>query len=558
VRRILVPGETCQGIHDVEESGLVIDARHYYGEFCRSVLRARRYVLMAGWQFDSDVVLLRGDDAGQAGGGKTLLEFLQQVTRRNPELEVYILAWDFSTLYTFKREWFQDLIFRWKTAQRVRFAFDDRHPVGASHHQKLVVIDGQAAFAGGLDICSARWDDRRHLAHQPLRRDAGGRPYEPYHDMQGWVTGPAARELAGLFVHRWRNATGEELSLADVPRGEGHRVTPDVRIDARRVAVARTQGKTLVPEKAEIQEVRNLFIRAIASARELVYVENQYFTSEAVYRAFVERLKAEGMPKLQIVIVLPKRPHTFLEELSLGLAQTKMLHSLRELARARGHDLGVYYTRAGSLGPGEEVSTYIHAKLLLVDDRFLTVGSANVTNRSMGLDTELNLAWEAASPEDAGLGVSIRAVRVDLLKEHTGLGDESGLREPRGLVRRLNALAREGASRLREHTMETFLQETRWLKDISPENLVIDPGKAIVEENIYELVSHDKTGVFAQGITILNDIFMRRRAKTSSKSTEVLPSRWFLMGRVVRSRWGILLLALLLAVGAAAVWVFLL
>ena len=154
---------------------------------------------------------------------------------------------------------------------------------------------------------------------------------------------------------------------------------------------------------------------------------------------------------LDILIILPQHPGELKERFAVGLAQSKLLSLVREVAQSTGHHLGVYYS-AGADG-GEAAPTYIHSKVMAVDDRFLTVGSANLTNRSLGVDTELHVSWEndPAHPEPA-LTASIRDARVDLLAEHSGLLLEDAARvfgPMEGMVERVDALARGGGTRLR-------------------------------------------------------------------------------------------------------------
>jgi phosphatidylserine/phosphatidylglycerophosphate/cardiolipin synthase-like enzyme len=240
----------------------------------------------------------------------------------------------------------------------------------------------------------------------------------------------------------------------------------------------------LAPRQSAVQEICRLYVDAIAGAERLIYIENQYFSSEMIYDALVARMHAHQRPRLQIVMILPKRPEAFLEEVAMGFAQAKMLRSLAQIARDTGHAFGVYYP-ATSTADGREVPTYIHSKLLLVDDRLLTVGSANTTNRSMGFDTELNVSWEAPSYRQRALIRSVRDTRVSLLAEHSGLlpqGHGSGLGRVRGLVDYLDRLADGAGSRLHRHPMDTSFDENEWLQALKPENFVLDPGGPLFAE----------------------------------------------------------------------------
>jgi phospholipase D1/2 len=123
---------------------------------------------MSGWQFDSGVALLRGEDV-PADSEVHFLPFLNGLCDANPELHVYILAWDFHVVLALERQWMQQVYFHWMTNPRFRFVFDDCPVPGGSHHQKFVVVDGTHAFVGGMDICESRWDDRCHRGENQLR-----------------------------------------------------------------------------------------------------------------------------------------------------------------------------------------------------------------------------------------------------------------------------------------------------------------------------------------------------------------------------------------------------
>jgi phospholipase D1/2 len=234
-------------------------------------------------------------------------------------------------------------------------------------------------------------------------------------------------------------------------------------------------------------------------------MENQYFSSHAVFTALMDRMKENGRSRLDIVMVFPRKPQAFVEELAVGIAQARMFNDLRETASRHGHAFGLYYTSSSKPG-GDRVPVHIHSKVLLIDDRFLTVGSANTTNRSMGLDSELNVSWEAQLRHDRQLLRSIRMTRIVLLTEHTGL---RGLKVRQlgrvgGLVDFLDRLSSEGRSRISHIKTEDYLSGNTWFKDLAPEDLSIDPEIPVIEENLFEIISHDKSSLFAKGITALN------------------------------------------------------
>jgi hypothetical protein len=176
---------------------------------------------------------------------------------------------------------------------------------------------------------------------------------------------------------------------------------------------------------------------------------------------------------------------------------------------------------------GNERFTYIHSKLMIVDDRFVTLGSANTTNRSMGLDSELNHSWESlnapGSAPDA-LQRAIRTLRVSLLVEHTGLADRAALRafsRADALVPTLDAVGAERRGRLLLHPLDTVFDQKPMLKPLEPEDLLIDPEDSVLDEKLFETLKKDKDGYFANAVSLLTDIFVGRVAREPPASQPV-------------------------------------
>jgi phospholipase D1/2 len=501
--KILKTGRNCWDISEAKKAGLLVDARDYYRAFYRAAKAAESYILLSGWQFDSNVDLLRGDDAKAAGSSATFLPFLNDLCEQKTALRIYILAWDFSMLYSIDREWFQSWYFNWTTNERIKFRFDCCDSFDASHHQKFVVIDGTIAFVGGLDLCSGRWDERDHRVGHPLRINADQTAYTPFHDLQSYHVGPVATKLAELFEARWKCiSSGDELDLPP-PKEVRVDLDPTLTINAREVAISRTQ-RVGSDTPVCIQEIRRLFLDAINTAERVIYIENQYFSSKALYTALLTRMRDTSRSRVEIVLMIAKDAEAVLEQLSIGFVQTKLVHHLKEVAAATGHSFGVYYP--ASVGAdGKDVATYIHSKLLLVDDRFLSIGSANMNNRSMGYDTEVNVAWEVPADDP-----SVHDVRVSLLAEHTGLDPAcEDLRNAKGLVDYLNALADKGSSRLRHHPLESISDGYQWVTSVFPDGLPFDPEGPAYTEETYEKMSPSEDSFFSNGLTTLRDLFLK-------------------------------------------------
>jgi phosphatidylserine/phosphatidylglycerophosphate/cardiolipin synthase-like enzyme len=478
--RLIEPGRHAWRFHDVDQVGLLIDAEDYYREFYRAALTARRRLLISGWQFDSDVALLRGQDAEQAPAPVEFLKFLNHLCENAPELEIRILAWDFHVVFAIEREWMQKLVFHWSTHERIEFKFDASHVENGSHHQKFVVVDDKLSFLGGLDICDHRWDTTQHKNKNPLRMSRG-EPHKPFHDIQAYFRGSEiTRSLTDLFHDRWQRAGGDPLNLDDIageeqPPFEVHGLLP---LAATRLSLNRTDPHGSPDGPKPCTEIRDLHVDVLQAAERLIYIETQYFSSHVIAEALERRMRSEGRPHLEIVLVLNMKAETLKEQAAVGLSQAKQIARVRKVAAETGHALGIYYSLpACDADEQPEQATYIHSKLMAVDDRILTVGSANLTNRSLSVDTELNATFEADSADDA-VAASIRHARAVLLGEHTG-GPEIDRVE--GLVAHLDDLANRADAgesgcpcRLRHHPSPTEGERTA-LEIIDPSALPFDP-----------------------------------------------------------------------------------
>jgi phosphatidylserine/phosphatidylglycerophosphate/cardiolipin synthase-like enzyme len=434
-------------------SSVIVDAAAYYAAFYRAASLARRHIVITGWQFDTSVKLLRGEAARGAPYPVELLPFLNALCAERPGLRVFLLAWDYSLVYSLEREWLQGLKFAFQSLPAIRFEFDAHPNFGGSHHQKLAVIDGVTAFAGGLDICEERWDDRSHAQAQPLRTSPAGAICRPNHEVQASVQGEAAAALLKQFRERWLTALGEKLELEPDPTSPAaaldlKSVDPGaiLPLSADTVAIARTLPAGAAPP---VQEVNAAINAALSAAERLVYIETQYFTSRTVTSTLLQRLKDPERPRLQLIILMPREADNGKEKFALGELQAAMLSDLAAAAEQHGHELKFLCSAAA--GHDCEAATFIHSKVLIVDDELLCVGSANMTERSMSLDSELCLIWQA----DPGstLSADIQRVRASLLGEHAGQPLDEFL-DIDGLIARISRTVEDGRSRLREAHFE--------------------------------------------------------------------------------------------------------
>ncbi len=504
-------GHNCWSVDEVTKNGVLVDGENYYKAFYEAAQKATRYIIIAGWQFDSGTRLLKKRDKKKSPFSGVFIHFLNQLCHKNPQLRVMILAWDFSFIYSFERESKQHARFNNSTAPNFKFVFDRFHPRLASHHQKFVVIDGNLAFTGGMDLCACRWDSRSHQVENPERTSPYHAMYAPYHEVQCFVTGPIVRRFVDIFVDRWQTATGEKLGLLTTgePVTDFKGVLP---LPPSRVALARTVGACVYPIRQKVDEIRKMFLDMIEKAERLIYIEVQYFASHEIYGALKKKLMIKSDESLQVIILLPAKLGPFKEQIAFGAQGTKMLRSLVKTAEANGHHVGVFNAVATD-NNGHEQAVYIHSKVMIVDDKFMTIGSANLCNRSMGLDSELNLIWQA---EDESMQQAIAEVRVSLLLEHTNLDAaeyRSRMVKHEGLAAFLIKAATEGICRLKFHNMKSIYEENPILNWIIPEDFSLDPAEAIIDAKLLEVAGKNPGGLTARFVRWLNRRIQRREAK---------------------------------------------
>jgi phosphatidylserine/phosphatidylglycerophosphate/cardiolipin synthase-like enzyme len=472
-------------VERVDQIELLVDADIYYASFYRAALEARRHTYLAGWQFDSLARLLRPAPDEELAHPIELLPFLDHLCERTPGLEVFILAWDYSLFYALEREWLQRLKFEFQSHARVHFEFSNHPGMGGCLHQKYALIDQRVAFVGGLDICDSRWDTRAHRAQDPARLDVHANPYKAFHDLQVALRGPVVKSLGRMFRESWERARSEALSAPDStpsvrlpsahPQPElapaepaagqdpRHRDRLDLRslsggrglaLSATRVGLSRTD---MISARAPAAfQVQALFERAILAAERLIYIETQYFTSRAIAEAMCRRFAESKRGKLDVVLVMPDGADTPKEDLVLGARQRAVRHRVAREAERHGHRFRLLKSlqdpAPGATQPVRRPATFIHSKLLIVDDELLSVGSANLTNRSMSLDTELNVTCATVLEEPQAaqrLRGEIAAIRANLLAEHAGCADSSRFLSGESLLAEIDRACAEAHGKLR-------------------------------------------------------------------------------------------------------------
>ena len=367
-----------------------------------------------------------------------LRDVIRHIAERRPDLEIHILLWDYTILYATDRQWLPAWDFDWSTPPNVRFALDNCVPVGGAHHQKIVVVDDRVAFVGGLDLTGGRWDTREHAAEDPLRVDHDGTPHGAFHDVQLAVEGDIAQAAGELCRLRWQACTGTAVVP---PQAAGDRWPHDLAANWRNVAVGLARTLPATGEQSEIREILALYEDSIAAARSSIYLENQFLAAGPVAEALAQRLgEAEGP---EIVIVTQRTCVSWMEEQVMGVRRAQILHRLAQCDR---HDRLRVLT---PVVPGvAESGITFHAKVAVYDDRLVQVGSANLNNRSMGYDSECDLAIRCDAEGDRA---AARDFRNGLLAEHLGIdADDVGaaIAQQGSLIAAIDVLRRKAGRRL--------------------------------------------------------------------------------------------------------------
>jgi phosphatidylserine/phosphatidylglycerophosphate/cardiolipin synthase-like enzyme len=338
---------------------ILIDGAQALPRIAEAIAGAREHVHIAGWHVTAEFGLTRDASASR------LRDLLGELAER---VDVRVLLWGGSPLPVFTPDRaavrrVRDELLR---GTRVRCALDMHERPMHCHHEKLVIVDGEVAFVGGIDVTSLG-GDRYDTSDHPMRSRLG------WHDAASRIAGPAVLDVARHFAARWRETTGESIETERPTAAGGDVALQVVRTVPEKVYEAFPRGDFRILES---------YTRALRSARKLVYLESQFLWSAQVVEILAEKLRRPPAEDFRVVVLLPAKPNN-------GADTTR--GRLAELLRADGGAERFLATtisaRTGRLsGP-----MYVHAKIAIVDDHWLTLGSANLNEHSLFNDTEMNI-----------------------------------------------------------------------------------------------------------------------------------------------------------------------
>jgi phosphatidylserine/phosphatidylglycerophosphate/cardiolipin synthase-like enzyme len=330
----------------------------------RAMMEARSHVYMANWFLSPDFRLVRGGPEGSSSEGPTIRELLAELATR---VDVRVLLWSGPPIFwsPLGRPEIKHTCDELTRGGRVRCLLDHHQRPLHAHHEKILVVDDQIAFVGGLDhtyLHGDRFDSSEH----PLRNGVG------WHDMAAELRGPAAADVAAHFRLRWEAVSGE--SLRPIRRGEN--------AGPHDVQVIATIPQSIYPAVPRgVYRILEAYMRALSSARHLIYIENQFLWSPEIVEILRQKLLAPPQDDFRLLLLLPAKAATGTDD-TCG-----QLGTLLEADHDNRLFASTIYSREGS----ESRPVYVHAKLAVVDDQWLTVGSANLNDHSLFNDTEVNL-----------------------------------------------------------------------------------------------------------------------------------------------------------------------
>jgi phosphatidylserine/phosphatidylglycerophosphate/cardiolipin synthase-like enzyme len=375
------PGGWADGAFPPRQGNAVdvlIDGETALPRMAAAIRGARSHVHLTGWFVSPDFVLEDGERP---------LVLRNLLAETAEQVDVRLLLWAGSPAPVFQpsRRTVRRVQEELASAGRIRCALDDRERPMHCHHEKSLVVDDEVAFVGGIDLTSFAGDRRDSSLHPP--RAALG-----WHDVATEIRGPLVADVAAHFCMRWVEVTGERLDPPARPEPAGEVAAQLVRTCPERIYRAVPRGDFAILES---------YVRALRSAERLVYIESQYLWSPEIVAILSDKLRDPPDDRFRVVMVLPASPKG---------GQDDTRGALADLVEADdGHGRMLACCLNAPAGETSD-SIYVHAKVAVVDDRWMTVGSANLNDHSLFNDTELNVVTH--DPELA------RRTRVALWAEH--------------------------------------------------------------------------------------------------------------------------------------------
>jgi phosphatidylserine/phosphatidylglycerophosphate/cardiolipin synthase-like enzyme len=432
---ILQPGETCWRIDAAGRVAFLVDIQDYFTGVREALAQARQSVLLLGWSFDPRT-RLQPDGFESPGDPDEIGNILLNLAEERPELDIRMLIWKSALPIAASQEFFPHRAQRWFKDSTIKFRLDDAVPLGACHHQKVLVIDDAIAFCGSADFGADRWDSTAHSDMDSRRIDPNQEYHPPRHEVMMLVDGPAARALGELGRERWRRATDEAMPVPAPSDHDPWPVSIKPHLADAPVAIVRTEPAWR--KRKLVEEWEALTFRSIGEAKKTLYLENQYFTSPDIAEAIAKRLAEPDGP--EIVLVSTEHSPSYFDKMTMDRTRSMVIRRL-----LAADVFGRFRAFCPETAAGHPI--IVHAKLTVVDDRLLRIGSSNLNNRSGGLDTECELAIEAWDETSATAIETLRNRLVGHYLARSAIDVKNAIERHRGLIGAIDALNNHGRLR---------------------------------------------------------------------------------------------------------------
>ena len=391
---------------------VLIDGAEFLPSVADELAKAQSHVHLTGWFFSPELALTRGEEP------VTVRNLLAELADRIP---VRVLIWNGAPVPVFRpsRGDVRSMVERLRRGTQIHCEFDSCVRLMHCHHEKTIVIDDRVAFVGGIDLTydgGDPYDSQKHSARGGIG----------WHDVATRLEGPVVADVAEHFRLRWHGAVDEELPRAPVSGQAG-----DVEAQIVRTIPENVYGRTLSRGDFSVLES---YVGAIRAAERFVYIENQFLWSAEIVGLLAEKLRDPPRDDFRVVVLLPVNAN---DGADVSRGQVAALIQADD-GNARFLACSVY-ARTGTLRD----PIYVHAKVAIVDDSWLTIGSANLNEHSLFNDSEVNVV--VRDPELA------RETRLRLWAEHLELPTGAIDGDPAELVDRLwEPIAEEQLDRLRQ------------------------------------------------------------------------------------------------------------
>ncbi len=403
-----------------------VDGEDAWKSVSSELIAAKKTIHMTWWMMANDFELLRPvADTFKSPHDRDYSTIRSILLKKHYDgVKVRILLWDVPFPYVIDN---QLRLFGKSGIFELMYESHPTKTIG-SWHQKTVIIDDTVAFVGGMNTRENDWDTSAHVLYNyrrtPHSSSGSDRSrwlaqktlpeYKPRHDLMAIIRGPLVQDVAANFSQRWNYALSTDISFSRLATPTATPSSLPTKPQGNIVGqVSRTMPSGYVPLPSGEQGILDTYIRAIRSAKEYIYIEDQYFRSQVLAK---ELAIALGKNNNLILIVITQPDYASNidpdEYWKIAGISTKWTAVAFDTIRAVRKDFCMFYlqvTDVDSKGKTIFQPINLHAKIMIVDDVWYTVGSCNVNDRGFQYEGEINVSV---------LHQSSKNLRKKLVSEH--------------------------------------------------------------------------------------------------------------------------------------------